>query len=185
MESHITGRRLLCAIASLALLTAITANPVLASTPAAACPPASVGGAAVGSITVGSLTVPVKAVRMAPDGGLDAAPSNRVASVVVDYRSIKAVSGTTVLLWHSRYGVGCNGTLNVLFHKRAGFRFNVTDAAGTTHHYVISAAHTVVKGAYQAAWFRMGGPRQLTLITCTGLISNVFTRNYVITAVPA
>ena len=134
---------------------------------------------------MGKVTVGIKKVRMSADGELDAAPSNKVASVVTDWRPLSATSGTTVLLWHSRFGAGCNGTLNVLFDKRIGDTFKIVDAKGTATVYEVAAINTVAKGKYWDAWFRYDGPRQLTLVTCTGLLDGEFTQNYVITAVPA
>lgn len=148
------GRRLRIGVASLVLLFSAAApvNAVVAL-PAKACPPTTVGGKAVGKITVDGVKVLIKKVRMAADGSLDSVPSNLVASVVTDWQPLNAKFGTTVLLWHSRFGVGCEGTLNTLFGKRAGDGFSVTDAKGVTRKYVISSAATVKKGNYWDDWF--------------------------------
>lgn len=180
------GRWLLLGATSLVLsLLATAPATAVVRVPMKACPPASVGGKAVGKISVGGVTVPIKKVRMGADGTLDAAPSNLLASVVTDYQPLNAKVGTTVLLWHSRYGVGCDGTLNVFFDQHIGDTFKVTDAKGVSRRYEIAAVNVVPKGKYWADWFRYDGPRQLTVVTCTGLKDGVFTQNYVITAVPA
>lgn len=179
------GRRLLGAASLVLCLASLTPANAVVVLPAKACPPATVGGKAVGKITVDGVKVLIKKVRMGADGSLDSAPSNLVASVVSDWQPLNAKSGTTVLLWHSRYGVGCDGTLNMLFGKQAGDVFSITDAKGVRRDYAITAAATVKKGKYWDDWFRWDGPRQITLVTCTGLTNNVFTENYVITAVPA
>lgn len=168
----------------LSLLLAAPAAAVV-SLPAKACPPATVGGKSVGKIVVGSVTVPIKKVRMAKDGSLDSVATNKVASVVTEWQPLHAKSGTTVLLWHSRFGSGCDGTLNLLMAKSVGDTFAVVDAKGVRRTYEIAAVNTVPKGRYWDDWFRWDGPRQLTLVTCTGLVDGVFTQNLVITAVPA
>lgn len=179
------GRRLLGAASLVLCLASLTPASAVVTTAAKACPPASVGGKAVGKIVVDGVSVPIKKVRMGTDGSLDSAPSNKVASVVSDWQPLNAKFGTTVLLWHSRYGVGCDGTLNSLFGKHVGDSFSVVDAKGVKRVYVIAAASTVPKGKYWDDWFRWDGARQLTLVTCTGLENGVFTQNYVITALPA
>lgn len=178
--------------ATLAVVAAAFAAPAQAVVPrlatttsASTCPSASVGGAAVGRFTVGAVSVPIKRAAMSAAGVLDPPPSALIASVVTDFQPLKATSGSTVILWHSRYGAGCNGTLNVLMHRRIGDQFSITDGAGTTRAYAISAMITVPKGHYKASWFRATGPRQLSLITCTDLVNGVFLKNLVILAVPA
>lgn len=184
MKQQRVGRWLLSGATSLALSLLLLAPAGAASTPKA-CPPASVGGKAVGKIIVGPVTVAIKQVRQGKDGSLDSVATNRVASVVREWQPLNAKSGTTVLLWHSRYGVGCDGTLNVLLSKTVGDTFVVVDAKGARRTYEIAAVNEVPKGEYWDDWFRWDGPRQITLVTCTGLVGGVFTRNHVITAVPA
>lgn len=187
MPMHDLWRRSLVPVATLVLLLPALSPAARAEVDPlpAVCPPASVGGPAVGRISVAGVTVPIKMVSMTVDGALEAAGSNVIASVVSDYQGLDAKRGTTVLLWHSRYGLGCDGALNVFFARRVGTAFTVMNARGVPRRYVIRATATVLKGDYKAAWFRTDGPRQLTLVTCTGLVNDVFTQNYVITAVPA
>lgn len=172
--------------ASIALVLSPTVPAqALAPASAKACPPASVGGKAVGKFVLGAITVPIKTVRMSKDGSLDSVASAKVASVVTDWQPLNAKMGTTVILWHSRYGVGCDGTLNPLMEQRVGDTFKVVDAKGVARTYEIAAINVVAKGKYWDDWFRWDGPRQLTLVTCTGLKDGVFTQNHVISAIPA
>lgn len=171
-------------LASAILVISAAVVPTPAAATASSCPSASVGGKAVGYVGVGKLRVPIKNVRMARDRIMDGAASNRVASLVTNWRPLSAKKGTTVLLWHSRFGKGCEGTLNVLFRTPPGGTFTVTDAKGKAHRYKIRAIAIVPKGKYQRPWFAYNGPRQMTLVTCTGLVRNTFTKNYIITAVP-
>lgn len=179
------GRWLRVGAASLACLLLATL-PATAAAPQAAkaCPPASVGGKAVGKIVVGPVTVAIKRVHQGADGSFDSVPTNKVASVVAEWQPLTAKSGTTVLLWHSRFGVGCDGALNVLFDKKIGDTFVVIDGNGVRRSYEIAAINTVAKGKYWDSWFQWDGARQLTLVTCTGLINGKFTQNFVITALP-
>ena len=109
------GRWLRVGATSLALSVSLMAPAsAVVQAPAKVCPPASVGGKAIGKIVVGQVTVAIKSVRMSADGSLDSVASARVASVVREWQPLNAKTGTTVLLWHSRFGVGCDGTLNVL-----------------------------------------------------------------------
>ena len=43
---------------------------------------------------------------------------------------LNSALGTTFIAWHVRWNKGCNGTLNVLTSKGAGFTFTTTDADG-------------------------------------------------------
>lgn len=184
MKQARVGRWLRIGATSL-LCVLLGASPTTAAPHAAkTCPPATVGGKAVGKIVVGSVTVAIKRVHQGADGSLDSVPTNKVASVVAEWQPLTAKSGTTVLLWHSRFGVGCDGALNVLFEKKIGDTFVVIDAKGVRRTYEIAAINTVPKGKYWDSWFEWTGVRQLTLITCTGLIGGKFTQNFVITALP-
>lgn len=188
MNASRSGRWLRTGATSLVLLLVASLGPsLLVTAPASAakrCPSAAVGGSTVGTISVDGLVVELKRARLSAGGVLDAPPSARIAALVSDYLPLAATSGTTVILWHSRYGVGCNGTLNVLFDKQAGDTFVLSDATGATREYRIAKVTVVAKGKYREDWFREDGPRQITLVTCTGLSGGVFRKNLVITAVP-
>ena len=149
----------------------------------AQCPSAKIGGNPVASITVDGVTVPIVSVNYPAGGVLEPPATNRNAAVSSRHASLDATSGTSVLVWHVRYGPGCWGTLNVLLDQRVGSTFTVrTPQSNTT--YAITARKTVKQGRYPASWFAQGGEHRLVLFTCTGLVNGEYTRTVATFAQP-
>lgn len=149
------------------------------------CPSAAVGGKAVGSITVGDVTVPLKSATYRKGGVFHPPASAKIATISRRHQPLNASEGTTFIVWHVRWNKGCNGTLNPLATKSAGFEFTTIDADGAVQRWVLTDNFTVKKGHYRHAWFTENGPRQLVLITCADLVGGKFRRNRVLIAVPA
>ena len=161
--------------------TAIRAAVV--TSPTAICPSPSAGGPAVAFITVGAVTVPVKAVTMSTAGVLEPPASSRVAAVSRQHADLDADHGTSVLVWHSRFGQGCPGSLNPLLRQPIGTTFSVRTGTGMTRTYRIDQTAMVPQGRYRSAWFAQDGPHRLSLFTCSGLTSGRFTSTAFIHAV--
>ena len=161
--------------------TAIRAAVV--TSPTAICPSPSAGGPAVAFMTVGAVTVPVKAVTMSTAGVLEPPASSRVAAVSPQHADLDADHGTSVLVWHSRFGQGCPGSLNPLLRQPIGTTFSVRTGTGMTRTYRIDQTAMVPQGRYRSAWFAQDGPHRLSLFTCSGLTSGRFTSTAFIHAV--
>jgi len=149
----------------------------------AQCPSATIGGNPIASITVDGVTVPIVSVNYPAGGVLEPPATNKIAAVSNRHASLDASTGTSVLVWHVRYGPGCYGTLNVLLHQRIGSTFTIRTAHGKTT-YAITARKDVPQGHYPASWFGQGGAHRLVLFTCTGLVDGNFTRTVATFAQP-
>ena len=111
-------------------------------------------------------------------------PSAAIASFSLAHQPLTAKQGSTVIAWHSTYGRNCTGTLNVLLSKRVGSTFVLRTASGSATTYRIKSINEVAKGAYPDSWFRLSGPRQLVLMTCSNLVRGQYRSNTVVVAVP-
>ena len=141
-------------------------------------------GKTIGKIVVGKVAVDVKSVTY-PAGGELAPPRSPLnAGVSARHNPLSADFGSSVIVWHINYD-GCIGKLDVINKKPVGYTFRVTDEKGQTVKYAISAKYVVPKGKYKPEWFLLSGPRQLTMITCTGKVVNRhYVDNLVIIATP-
>ena len=170
-------------LAALAILAgALVIAPAAQARPN--CPPPSVGGRTVAWIAVGSTKVPVKGIPFRRGQALHPPDTNQAAGLSRGHAPLYSRIGTTVITWHVRYGVGCNGTLNPVLDEPVGGTFKVRPVGKPARVYRITSRHTVKKGDYSAAWFRQLGPHQLALFTCAGLRSGKFRRTTVILAEP-
>lgn len=172
--------RILMALAVLAGMMAVAP----ASQARANCPPPSVGGRTVAWISVSDTRVPVKAIDFRRGQALHPPDTNQAAGVSRGHAPLSATIGTTVITWHVRYGVGCDGSLNPVLDEPIGATFTVRPVGKPARQYRITSRHTVMKGAYRAAWFRQQGPHQLALFTCAGLRGGKFRKTTVILAEP-
>ena len=176
--------RMLAALVALAVVAVLAG--VLAVAPGVqareSCPPSSVGGRTVAWISVGDTAVPLKAIPFKRGQVLHPPDTNQAAGVSRGHAPLYARTGTTVITWHVRYGVGCDGTLNPVLDEPVGGTFTVGLVGRPAQLYRITSRHTVLKGAYQAAWFRQQGPHQLALFTCADLRGGEFRRTTVILA---
>lgn len=154
------------------------------SAQAASCPPASVGGRTVAEVTVEGRTVPVKAVSFVDGGPLSPPATNRAAGISVRNRPLEATKGSSVIVWHVRFGPGCPGALNALTTLPLGSTFTVAKVGRTPTTYQIAAREMVTKGTVKRSWFRNGGLRTLVLITCADLNGGVFRGTTAVIAVP-
>ncbi len=146
------------------------------------CPPSSVGGRTVAVISVGDTKVPLKAVAFKRGQALNPPDTNQAAGLSRGHAPLYARIGTTVITWHVRYGVGCDGTLNPILDEPVGGTFTVHPVGKPAYLYRITSRHTVTKGGYRSAWFRQQGPHQLALFTCADLRGGEYRRTTVILA---
>jgi hypothetical protein len=149
-----------------------------------ACPPASVGGPAVATINVRGARVPVKKVTFRDGGALLPPATNQAAGISIRNKPLHAKKGTTVITWHVRYGVGCNGSLNSLITMPIGSTFTVGAVGKPAQTYQISDRVSVPKSRLRKSWFSNEGPHRLVLITCDDYRGGVFHRTMAITATP-
>ena len=170
----------------------VTITAVLASlvgwAPAAhasSCPSSSIGGPAVAEMNLRGKTVPVKRVTFRNGGVLLPPATNLAAGISARNASLSAKKGSTIITWHVRYGVGCDGILNPLITMPLGSTFTINAVGKPAKTYKIAYRETVLKGHLKRSWFRTTGSHRLVLITCDDLRGGVFHRTMAIIAVPA
>jgi len=170
-------------IAAMALLGGLVTG-VVGAAPAEArsCPSASIGGPAVAQIKVRNRTVPVKSVTFRNGGSLLPPATNRAAGISKRNQPLRAKKGTTIITWHVRYGVGCNGTLNPVLKMPLGATFTVAEVGKPAVTYRITQNITVPKSGLKNRWFRRSGPHRLVLLTCADLAGGVFRKTQVVIA---
>jgi hypothetical protein len=151
---------------------------------AASCPPASLGGPAVAVMNVKGKSVPVKRVTFRNGGALDPPATNQAAGISARNAPLSAKRGATVITWHVRYGVGCDGSLNSLITMPLGSTFTVAAVGKPAKTYQISSRETVPKGTLKRSLFSGYGPHRLVLLTCADLRGGVFHKTTVIIAKP-
>jgi hypothetical protein len=156
----------------------------LASVEAATCPGPAVGGRAIGSVTVGEVTMPIKPVTYPSGGDLLGPNTARAAGVSTRHQPLTARTGTSLVVWHYTFGKKCPSPLNVLTELKVGEEFEIFDGK-STRTYRLTERHRVRFGDYRPEWFRLSGPRQVVLVTCTGLVNGRYTRNLIHVAVPS
>ena len=162
------------------LITLVPALPAHAKS----CPSAALGGAPVGWVELDGVSVPVKAVNYPAGGQFDPPASNQVVGLSARHRPLLSKQGTTVLSWHVRYGVGCDGLLNPLMTKPLGSTFVVKNIKGQAETYKIFNRVTVAKGAYRPEWFQLDGDPRIALFTCTDLRQGKYRKTMGIFAKP-
>jgi hypothetical protein len=163
----------------------VTAIPAQAVQPA--CPPSTVGGTPIGYIKVAKRNVPLKPVTYRKNGPLDPPATNLAAGLSVRNRKLTAKTGKSVITWHVRYGVGCNGKLNNVLTAPIGSLFTVTMKGKKPLYFQILKRDSVKKTKLKASWFAKTGPHRLVLLTCDDLVGTVFRRTQAVIAkrVPA
>ncbi|RBY85387.1 class F sortase [Blastococcus sp. TF02A-26] len=156
--------------------------PLPAPDPAVPAAPAAVTLPAVAD------AVPLVPVGVLPGGGL-ALPER---PTVLGWYAAGAVpgspAGTAVLAGHIDSAVYGAGPLEGLLELAMGDPVTVTDEAGRTHAYVVSARTSQPKSALPPELFRTDGPPQLALVTCGGEFderTGSYADNVVVLAVPA
>lgn len=164
----------------------LTSFAALAPTASAAkCPPSNLDGKTIGAIKVGSLSVPVKSITYPVSGVMDPPLSPIYAGISARHNPLKAIEGSSIIVWHVRYN-GCVGKLNPILESKVGAKISVQDEDGANQSYKIAKSFSVPVGDYKPDWFRLDGPRQLVFVTCGGKVVNGrFTKNEIVIAVPA
>jgi sortase (surface protein transpeptidase) len=148
------------------------------------CKPIRPKGTTVGTISVGNLEMPIKAFNYPAGGVMEPQKTTLAAGVSQRHMPLSAEIGTSVITWHVNYS-GCWNPLNILTKKREGSIFTVTDENGESVRYRIDKKVVVRKGNYKKSWFTLVGPRQLTLVTCTGsFVDGHYKDNWVLIATP-
>lgn len=148
------------------------------------CKPRKPTGTTVGRISVGNVSLPIKAFNYPAGGVMEPQKTTLAAGVSQRHMPLSSNIGTSVITWHVNYS-GCDNALNVFTKKKVGTTFTVKDETGVTTEYRIDKKVVVKKGSYEKSWFTLVGPRQLTLVTCTGQFKNGhYKDNYVLIATP-
>lgn len=168
-------------------ITAIVASLVGWAPPAEAanCPPSSIGGPAVAQMNVRGKNVLVKRVTFRNGGVLLPPATNLAAGISARNAPLSAKKGSTIITWHVRYGVGCDGILNPLITMPIGTTFTINAVGKPAKTYQIAYRESVLKGHLKRSWFRTTGRHRLVLITCDDLNGGVFRRTMAIVAIPA
>ena len=173
----------LVAIPALALALGLLAGLVTAvPAEAANCPPASIGGPAIGTVKVGSRAVPLKPVTYRKNGPLYPPATNQAAGLSTRNKKLTAKTGKSVITWHVRYGVGCNGTLNSVLKAPIGTVFSVKMKGKNPLYFEILKKDSVKKTRLKRSWFTRTGPHRLVLLTCDDLVGTVFRRTQAVIA---
>lgn len=163
--------------------TTTTAAPP-ASTTTTVAPPGEPVGLSIPSIGVDSVVVPV---GLEPNGEMEVPPADQAGWYLYGPRPGEA-DGTSVIAAHVDFG-GQRGVFFNLRELQVGAEVSVTDAAGTTHRYVVTERYQVDKDQLPIAEiFVPDGPPGLTLITCGGSFdrsARSYQDNIVVRTVPA
>ncbi len=162
----------------------LAAGVLAAPADARTCPPASVGGPTVANITVKGKTVPIKSVTFRNGQALNPPATNRAAGISARNAPLRAKKGTTIITWHVRYGVGCNGTLNTVLRMPIGSTFTTQEVGGPVRTFKITKKFVVPKTGLKSSWFRKNGPHRLVLLTCADLVGGVFRKTEAVIAAP-
>lgn len=148
------------------------------------CVPLKATGKTIGTIKVGNLSVPIKSFIYPAGGIMEPQRTTTAAGLSLRHMPLSSTLGNSVITWHVNYN-GCWNPLNTLTGKKVGYKFSITDEKGGKRTYRIEKKYTVTKGSYKESWFTLIGPRQLTLVTCTGAFKNGhYEKNSVLIAVP-
>ncbi|MGY1773886.1 class F sortase [Blastococcus sp. SYSU D00813] len=132
--------------------------------------------------------VPLVPVGVLPGGGLALPERPTVLGWYAAGATPGGAAGTAVVAGHVDSAEFGAGPLEGLLDLAMGDPVTVTDEAGGTHHYVVSARTSYDKSALPPELFRTDGPPQLALVTCGGEFderTGSYADNVVVLAVPA
>ena len=166
-----SGTKTLSLVAVSVLALTLVVQPISQPAADAACKPVKPKGKTVGRIEVGNVDMPIKAFTYPAGGVMEPQPTTLSAGLSMRHMPLSSQLGTSVITWHKDYN-GCENKLNTFFNRKVGDRFSITDENGETQNFKITRKLTVKKGDYRKSWFTLVGPRQLTLVTCTGKFRN-------------
>jgi len=158
-------------VSATALALTLVVHPISQPAADAACKPVKPKGKTIGRIDVGNVDMPIKAFTYPAGGVMEPQPTTLSAGLSMRHMPLSSQLGTSVITWHKDYN-GCDNQLNTFFYKKVGDRFSITDENGDTQRFKVSRKLIVRKGDYKKSWFTLVGPRQLTLVTCTGRFKN-------------
>lgn len=151
---------------------------------AATCKPIKSVGKTVGEISLGSIEMPIKSFNYPAGGIMEPAKNTTSAGLSARHMPLSSEVGSSVLVWHRDYA-GCTHPLNAFMDKKAGSTFSLTDENGESRKYRIREVSVIKKGAYKPSWFNLIGPRQIVMVTCTGVFkSGHYEKNVVFIASP-
>lgn len=174
-------KKMKIALAFILALGLVTAPSV---STAVVCKPAKPSGKTVGKIQVSGISMPIKPFIYPEGGVMEPQGSTLMAALSKRHMPLSSTMGSSVIVWHRDYN-GCAHELNIFLTKDVGDRFKVTDENGKTTTYEITKTAIVKKGKYDKSWFTLIGPRQLTLVTCTGKFKGGhYEDNFVLIAKP-
>ena len=166
------------------LLIASTTFALTQGAAAAICKPLKATGTTAGTIALGNLSMPIKAFNYPAGGVMEPAKNTTSAGLSERHMPLSSKVGSSVIVWHLNYK-GCWNPLNAFMSKKPGSNFSLTDENGDIQQYRIDAKRVVDKGDYKESWFNLIGPRQIVMITCTGVFkSGHYEKNMVFIATP-
>ena len=167
----ISSIKAITAISVVLLSLAFVVQPVGQPTVEAACKPVKPKGKTVGRIVVGNVDMPIKPFTYPSGGIMEPQATTLSAGVSLRHMPLSSQLGTSVITWHRDYN-RCVNELNIFFDRKVGSQFEITDENGEVQSYRVTKRLQVKKGDYKKSWFTLVGPRQLTLVTCTGKFRN-------------
>lgn len=165
------GNKSFAGIAAVLMGLSLVVVPIAQPSADAACKPVKPTGKTVGRIKVGSVNMPIKAFTYPEGGVMEPQKSTLLAGLSMRHMPLSSDLGTSVITWHKDYS-GCVNELNIMFDRKIGSTFQITDENGDIQRYEITRKLEVKKGNYKKSWFTLVGPRQLAMFTCTGKFSN-------------
>jgi hypothetical protein len=170
-KRKISGLKIFSLLSVALLSLAFVVQPVSLPSAEAACKPVKPTGKTVGRIAVGNVDMPIKQFTYPAGGIMEPQATTLSAAVSLRHMPLSSQLGTSVITWHKDYN-RCVNELNIFFDRKVGSRFDLTDENGDVQSYRVTKKLEVKKGDYKKSWFTLVGPRQLTLVTCTGKFRN-------------
>jgi hypothetical protein len=168
---RVLGQRTFALVSGALLTLTFVIQPIGQPSTEAACKPVTPKGKTVGRIEVGKVNMPIKAFTYPAGGIMEPQATTLSAGVSLRHMPLSSQLGTSVVTWHRDYN-GCVNELNIFFERKVGSRFEISDENGVSQSYRVIKKLEVKKGDYKKSWFTLVGPRQLTLVTCTGKFKN-------------
>ena len=164
------GYKNLVVIVTTLLALTLVAQPVGQEVADAACKPVKATGKTIGRIKVGKVDMPIKSFTYPAGGVMEPQKSTLMAGLSDRHMPLSSDLGTSVITWHKDFN-GCVNELNIMFDRKVGSTFEITDENGEVQRYKVTKKLEVKKGDYKKSWFTLVGPRQLSMFTCTGRFS--------------
>lgn len=183
MHNHKLIRKVISSLISCAVITS-TLIFSTANASAAPCKPVKAIGKTVGEIALGNTSMIIKSFNYPAGGKMEPQPTTSAAGLSARHMPLSSNVGSSIIVWHRNFN-HCAHPLNVFFSKSKGSKFELVDENGEAKTYKIVDIRVTSKGDYKKSWFNLIGPRQVVLITCTGVFKlGHYEKNLVVIATP-